>query len=778
MFFLEHIWIIPLLPAFGAAMMLFFGRKLSGIPPKPRWNPAAHDAQGSHEADAHGHDSAVAHQASHAAHGAADSHAHDAHGVHEQHAWVNAICVGVVVVAFLFAVGAVWNYTQVWTVAHPGQPFEKVVYNWLGSSDTGTTFVTKTGAAAAFKAEAGFLLDPLSSIWLLFVTGVGMLIHIYSTGYMSHEGGYYRFFGYLNLFMFSMLTLILGNNYVLMFVGWEGVGLCSYLLIGFYFHRHSASTAANKAFITNRVGDGGVILGTMTVFWLFGTVKFTAVTEMARSGMFHTGDSWITFATLMLFVGACGKSAQFPLYVWLPDAMEGPTPVSALIHAATMVTAGVYMVARSNALFSLAPETMTIVAVVGCFTAIFAASIGLVQNDIKRVLAYSTVSQLGYMFLALGVGAYAAGVFHVFTHAFFKALLFLGSGSVIHAMSGEQDMRNMGGLSSKIPVTYKTMLIGTITIAGFPPLAGFFSKDEILWQAFSAHGGQFRVLWAVGYITALMTSFYMFRLMYLTFWSPKRISHEVEHHLHESPKSMTGPLVILAVCSCLAGLLGVPHALGGVNRFERFLEPVFVAESAAVPATHAMAEGAPMEHAGMVENPAEKAEHTSPVEYALMVASIAAAAVGLYLAGRAYKNAGKGYKEPINTAIPALYRTLLNKWYVDEAYDYVFTGRRPIEGDMRLGVMGLGNALWSVDANVVDGGVNGAGWLTRTVGWLSAQWDKYAIDGILVNGPAVVTRMFSYPVRLVQWGLVQWYALVMVVGLAGFALYYLVRLAH
>jgi NADH-quinone oxidoreductase subunit L len=556
------------------------------------------------------------------------------------------------------------------------------------------------------------------------------------------------------------------------------VGLCSYLLIGFYFLRHSASTAANKAFITNRVGDAGVILGTMTIFWMFGTVNFHQVTEMARSGAFHIGNPWITFATLMLFVGACGKSAQLPLYVWLPDAMEGPTPVSALIHAATMVTAGVYMVARSNALFSLAPETMKVVAVVGCLTAIFAASIGLVQNDIKRVLAYSTVSQLGYMFLALGVGAFTAGVFHVFTHAFFKALLFLGSGSVIHAMSGEQDMRFMGGLAKKIPVTYKTMLIGTIAIAGFPPLAGFFSKDEILWQAFSAQGGAFRVLWVLGFITALMTSFYMFRLMYLTFWSPKRISHEAEHHLHESPKTMTVPLVILAICSIFAGFLGVPHALGGINRFERFLEPVFVAESAETPAGHhAKAEGEHVTQAATAA-PAKEAEHTDSTEYVLMVASVAAAAVGLYLAGRAYKKADKGYREPINVAAPAVYRTLYNKWYVDEAYDYLFTGRRKLGDHIRLGVMGLGDGLWAFDSAIVDGGVNGAGWITRTLGTLSSLWDKYVIDGVCVNGPAVVTRLFSAPVRYLQWGLVQWYALVMVVGLFGFALYYAVHWAR
>jgi NADH-quinone oxidoreductase subunit L len=768
MFFLEHIWIIPLLPAFGAAMMFFFGRKLSGIEPPVR----TAGAHGTHEADPHGPSPAVTHHDPHAAHGPVDSHVgggHDLHGVHEEHSFVSAICVGVVVLAFLFSVGAVWNYTHAWSAAHPGQPFETIVYNWLGSDDLGTTYTTYTGAPAEFKAEAGFLLDPLSSIWLLFVTGIGMLIHIYSMGYMGHEGGYYRFFGYLNLFMFSMLTLILASNYVMMFVGWEGVGLCSYLLIGFYFHRHSASTAANKAFITNRIGDAGMLLGTFTIFWLFGTANFRQVTEMARSGMFHTGDGWITFATLMLFVGACGKSAQFPLYVWLPDAMEGPTPVSALIHAATMVTAGVYMVARSNALFTLAPESMKVVAVVGCITAIFAASIGLVQNDIKRVLAYSTVSQLGYMFLALGVGAFAAGVFHVFTHAFFKALLFLGSGSVIHAMSGEQDMRNMGALWHKIPTTAKTMLVGTLAIAGAPPLAGFFSKDEILWQTFSRESHAYLVLWILAFITAMMTSFYMFRMIYLTFGSQPRMSHEVEHHIHESPKSMTIPLIVLALGSIGAGWLGIPHALGGSNRFEAFLQPVFSAEAHQFRAEGETAQLAAGEH--------EKEEPTQPMEYLLMVASVGAALAGWTLAKRAYSRAREGYAEPIQQATPTLYGWLYNKWYVDETYDYLFTGRKKV-GHVRLGVMGLGDALWAVDAKVVDGGVNGAGWMTRTLGWLSSQWDKYVIDGLLVNGLAVLSKLLSVQVRLLQWGLVQWYALVMVVGLAGFTVYYLVSLGH
>jgi len=693
MLFLDNIWLIPLLPALGAAIMFFFGRKL-------------------------------------------------------QKSSVNAVCVGVVVLAFVFACGTVLQYNS-WSAANNHQPYEKVLYTWLGTGTGHLNFVKQDGSQAAFQADAGFLIDPLSGIWLLFVTGVGMLIHIYSTGYMAHEGGYYRFFGYLNLFMFSMLTLILANNYVLMFVGWEGVGLCSYLLIGFYFQRKSASDAANKAFIVNRIGDAGFILGMFFIAWLCGSLRYINVNAFAHAGNYSAETlKYITAATLLLFVGACGKSAQLPLYVWLPDAMEGPTPVSALIHAATMVTAGVYMVARSNALFVLAPTSMTVVAIVGALTAIFAASIGLVQNDIKRVLAYSTVSQLGYMFLALGVGAFAAGVFHVFTHAFFKALLFLGAGSVIHAMSGEQDMRNMGALASKIPITYRTMLFATLAIAGIPGLAGFFSKDEILWQAWKFNPA----LWVIGFATALMTSFYMFRLIYLTFWSPSRVtSHEVEHHIHESPKSMTVPLMILAFFAVTAGYLGVSPSLGGSNHFEKYLEPVFI------------------NHTEAAETPAE--EGSRGLEWGLMLLSVGVAFGGWFAASRCYKNADKGYVEPIAAVSAPAYKVLLNKYYVDEGYDYLFTGRRKL-GNVRLGAMGLGEASSWFDAHVVDGAVNAAGWLTRLTATISSWWDKWVIDGIGVNGPAIVARMLSYPARLFEWGLVQWYALVMTAGLVGFVFYY------
>jgi NADH-quinone oxidoreductase subunit L len=710
MLFLSHIWLIPLLPAFGAAVMFFFGRSLKKTT-------------------------------------------------------VNAICVGTIVLAFLMACGAVSQYTT-WssTAEHYHQPYQTILYTWLGTDTGHLNYVTHDGPLAPFQADAGFLLDPLSSIWLLFVTGVGMLIHIYSTGYMAHEGGYYRFFGYLNLFMFSMLTLILANNYVLLFVGWEGVGLCSYLLIGFYFHRKSASDAAAKAFIVNRIGDAGFLLGMFFIAWYFGSLRFTDVTTLARSGHFAIGDPIITAATLLLFVGACGKSAQLPLYVWLPDAMEGPTPVSALIHAATMVTAGVYMVARSNALFVLAPKSMLVVAIVGALTAIFAASIGLVQNDIKRVLAYSTVSQLGYMFLALGVGAFAAGVFHVFTHAFFKALLFLGAGSVIHAMSGEQDMRNMGDLHRRIPVTHLTMGIATLAIAGIFPFAGFFSKDAILWETWSREGGAYRFLWYIGYATALMTAFYMFRLMYLTFHGHPRMSHETEHHIHESPASMTVPLVVLALCAIVAGWLGWPHSLGGSDRFTKFLEPVFAGEARVLQEQGRTSQ--------LVQGLQE--EHNTRTEWLLMVLSVGAAGLGWGMAWRSYRHADKGYTEPIAAAAPPVYNVLLNKYYVDEGYDYVFTGRRKL-GKVRLGVLGLGAASAWFDINVVDGAVNAAGWITRLTATISSWWDKWIIDGIGVNGPAIFARMLSYPARMFEWGLVQWYALVMTAGLVGFVFYYVYR---
>jgi NADH-quinone oxidoreductase subunit L len=477
----------------------------------------------------------------------------------------------------------------------------------------------------------------------------------------------------------------------------------------------------------------------MLIVVTFGTLDFYPITEVARSGRFAVGDGMITAICILLFIGATGKSAQIPLYVWLPDAMEGPTPVSALIHAATMVTAGVYMVARSNALYVLSPMALALVAAIGAATAIWAASIGLVQNDIKRVLAYSTISQLGYMFLACGVGAFAAGVFHLMTHAFFKALLFLGSGSVIHALSGEQDMRRMGALWRKIPTTAKTMLAATLAISGAPLLSGFFSKDEILWQAFASPYGN-RLLWIVGVLTAGLTAFYMFRLFFLTFAGSSRVPHEVEHHIHESPTSMTVPLICLAVGAVGAGYVGWPKVLGGSDWFGKFLDPVF-------------------------ENPNRlpMLDHTWTLEFGLMLLSVAVAMVGFFVAYRWYAKRPE-IPARVAAAAGAGYRILLNKYYVDELYDALFVNR----------AKDLGSALAAFDLGVVDGGVNGVGWLGRMSGELSRLWDTWVIDG-LVNVLAFLVKVLSYPVRVLQTGLLQSYAWFITLGVLIFMFYYLVH---
>ncbi len=513
-YFLGHLWLIPLFPLATAALMLFFGKRLPKI-------------------------------------------------------GVSVLCVGSVGLSFIYAVGAV---SQLLAADPERRVAQQILFEWL----TPGAMQMSGGHLVRFVADWGFLLDPLSAVMVLVVTGVGFLIHVYSVGYMGHEGGYYRFFGYMNLFMFAMLTLVLANNLLLMFVGWEGVGLCSYLLIGFYFLKKSASDAGKKAFIVNRIGDAGFLLGLLLTAVTLGTIRFTSLglpesagysgilqslEAAVHAGTLVYGAPVLTAIALLLFVGAAGKSAQIPLYVWLPDAMEGPTPVSALIHAATMVTAGVYMVVRMNAVYQLAPFALDVVAVIGAVTAVFAASMALVQNDIKKILAYSTISQLGYMFLALGVGAFAAGIFHLMTHAFFKALLFLGAGSVIHAMSGEQDLRKMGGLWNKIPTTARTFLIATLAISGVFPFAGFFSKDEILGRAMDRYFS----LWLIGFITAGMTAFYMFRLFFLAFSGYSRADEHVEKHVHESPPSMTVPLMVLAGLSIVGGWIGWPGSLGGEN---------------------------------------------------------------------------------------------------------------------------------------------------------------------------------------------------------------------
>jgi NADH-quinone oxidoreductase subunit L len=733
--FLDQIWLIPLFPLFGAALMLLVGKLLD---PQPESQVAI--VPGVEPVWEHGHDHGHTPHHEHHAH----DHRHDDHG-HGHHSsplktLINIICPGMVLLSFIFSGGAVWQLAQQTQRIH-----QVIQFTWI----PGMPFHMANGQLATFQADWGFLLDPLSSVMILVVTGIGFLIHVYSTGYMAHDNGYYRFFGYLNLFVFFMLMLVLANNYVLLFVGWEGVGLCSYLLIGFYFHKKSAADAGKKAFVVNRVGDAGFVLGMLLMLSVLGTVRFTDVNAILRSGHFTpeiAGFGVLGVMSVLMFFGATGKSAQIPLYVWLPDAMEGPTPVSALIHAATMVTAGVYMVARSAALFQLTPSTSTVVATVGAFTAILAATIALVQNDIKRVLAYSTVSQLGYMFLALGVGAYWVAIFHLFTHAFFKALLFLCSGSVIHAMSGEQDMRHMGGLKDKIPITHWTMFIGSVAIAGIPGLAGFFSKDEILWQAYSSPLGS-KFLYIIGLVTAGLTAFYMWRMMNLTFYGKSRVKPEVAAHIHESPASMTVPLSLLAIGSVIAGWLGVPKVwtiFGESWRgFEHWLEPSFA--SAAVEA-------------------AKEGAHDASLEWTLMGVSVAIAIVGIVVARYFYYNKPE-IPDTIEKSIKPLHALCYNKWYVDEIYDFLF-----VNGLCKGGGLFLG----SFDRNVVDGGVNGAGWLTRFTSTVSMWWDTWIVDG-LVRFTAFFVKMLSYPVCILQSGRVQTYAFFVVAGVLVMFGYYIVR---
>jgi len=689
-YFLEHLWLIPLFPLATASLMLLVGRRL-------------------------------------------------------RKSAVSLFCVGSVGVSSAYALGAV---TQLLSAPPENRVVQHILFEWLAPGQ----MLLSSGQVVPFTADWGYLLDPLSSVMVLVVTGVGFLIHVYSIGYMGHEGGYYRFFGYMNLFMFSMLTLVLANNMLLMFVGWEGVGLCSYLLIGFYFLKKSASDAGKKAFIVNRIGDAGFILGILLTAVTFATIRFTSAgltDTAANSGILQAldgalsahalaaGAPVLTTIALLLFVGATGKSAQIPLYVWLPDAMEGPTPVSALIHAATMVTAGVYMVVRMNAIYRLAPLAMDVVAVIGVVTAIFAASMALVQNDIKKVLAYSTISQLGYMFLALGVGAFAAGIFHLMTHAFFKALLFLGAGSVIHAMSGEQDIQKMGGLWGEIPVTARTFFVATLAIAGIPPLAGFFSKDEILGRAFERHPA----LWIVGFITAGMTAFYMFRLVFLTFFGYSRADNHAQKHIHESPRTMTIPLMILAVLSVVGGWIGWPASLFGSNQFEKFLEPV-------------------MSSAGATES-AKAVQESSTTEYFLMLASIAIAVAGIWVAYEFYRTK-RFAPELVAGKMKGFYRVLFHKYYVDEIYDALFVNR----------TKDLGTLLGQIDAKVIDGvGVDGTGWLARFGSTLSMWWDKWIIDGLL-NFGAKFTQLLSFPIRFLQTGTFSTYALLILVGLAILLAYY------
>ncbi|MHB1399150.1 MAG: NADH-quinone oxidoreductase subunit L [Trichloromonadaceae bacterium] len=583
------------------------------------------------------------------------------------------------------------------------------------------------------QVDWGFLLDPLSALMIMVVTGVGSLIHLYSIGYMHGEEGFYRFFSYLNLFCFSMLMLVLGNNALVMFVGWEGVGLCSYLLIGYYFHKKSAGDAAKKAFVVNRIGDFGFLLALFILFWTLGsehgiwTVNFVEIAEHGH--LLGAGSVVVTTITLLFFLGATGKSAQLPLYTWLPDAMEGPTPVSALIHAATMVTAGVYMIGRMNGLFAMAPTTMMVIAIVGAATAIFAASIGFAQNDIKRVLAYSTVSQLGFMFMAMGVGAFTAGIFHLMTHAFFKACLFLGSGSVIHGMhhalhhahlhDDPQDMRNMGGLRKFMPITWATFGISCLAIAGMPFFSGFFSKDEILWWAFASTRGIFLV-YVVGAIAAFMTAFYMFRCLYMTFHGAQRTNPKAKGHIHESPWVITVPLIVLAALATVGGLVGIPHPIDIFhvgNKLTEFLAPVF------------------QQSQQMYQIEAHGAAST---EIMLMVLSVLIGLAGIAGATVMYKK-NPELPAKFTAKFATLHRIVLNKWYVDEIYDALF-----VNPTKRLGTF-----LWKgFDVKVVDG---------------------------IVNGVASIVNLLSRGLRYTQSGLMHNYALTMVLGMIGIVAFYVLQ---
>lgn len=593
--------------------------------------------------------------------------------------YVSYQACGSVFISFLVSVISFAGLLQ---IPHESYPLVQNLFPWIHSG--------------SFVANFSLQFDPLSAIMALVVTGVGLLIHIYSAGYMAEDWGYSRYFTYLNLFTFAMLILVMASNMVLMFVGWEGVGLCSYLLIGFWFEKHSAANAGKKAFIVNRVGDAGFILGMLFLFLQVGSTEFGKINQALADG--SLGPGMITLIALLLFVGATGKSAQIPLYVWLPDAMEGPTPVSALIHAATMVTAGVYMVSRMNYLYSLSELASLVVASIGALTAIFAATMALTQNDIKRVLAYSTISQIGYMFIGCGVGAYAAGMFHLYTHAFFKSLLFLAAGSVMHALSGELDMRRMGGLKKYLPVTYPTFLIGAVAISGVPFFSGFFSKDAILTQAF-AQGKYF--IWALGVLGAVLTAFYMFRLIFLTFYGEERVEERVRKHIHESPKVMTIPLILLAFFSVIAGYIGLPVVLGEkANLFFRFLEPTIK----------------------IVHEP-----HLNlSTEWMLILISVFVSLTGIYVAYVFYLKSPLIPHKLVST-FPRIYKVLYNKYYVDEAYAAVFV--KPL-------VIGSEKIYNQFDLKVIDGAVNGSasatGFLSKILSYLQTGLIKdYALIFLL-----------------------------------------------
>jgi NADH-quinone oxidoreductase subunit L len=596
--------------------------------------------------------------------------------------WIGTLSVGA---SFLVALSI---FVQLIGMDPAARSVQKIVYTWMLSGE--------------LNVPIGFLVDPLSMIMMLVVSGVGCIIHAYSIGYMHGEIGFRRYFAYLNLFVFNMLILVSANNFLLMFVGWEGVGLCSYLLIGYYYEKKSASDAGKKAFVVNRVGDFGFLIGMFLIFMTFGTFNYLDVFSAAQERL-SQGGLMVTLITLLLFVGATGKSAQIPLYTWLPDAMEGPTPVSALIHAATMVTAGVYMVARCSVLFAMAPVSMTVVAITGGATAFFAATIGMTQFDIKRVLAYSTISQLGYMFMACGVGAFASGIFHLMTHAFFKALLFMAAGSVMHAMAGELDMRKMGNLRKKLPYTHWTYLFGTLAIAGLFPFAGFFSKDEILYYAFERSPG----FWAIGAVAAVITSFYMFRSVFMTFYGRSRVDPETAHHLHESPPIMTVPLIILAFLSLVGGFVGIP-IFPGLHAFGDFIGPVFAPAKA------------------IIDHGSHHA-HNVTLELFLIGASLTIAVIGLIIAWKMYIT-DPALPDRFIQAFPTVHKLIYNKYWMDEVYDVLFVNS----------IVNFSRFLWKA-------------------------FDEAVIDGI-VNGTAALVRGWGTVSRWLQTGLVKDYAFTFLVG--------------
>src|SRR5262245_43220340 len=652
---------------------------------------------------------------------------------------VAVVACGTVLGSLVVSVGAVWGLGSL-PASLPGLEVDaaahrvtQTVWTWL--------VLGPEGEGGGLRVDWTYVLDPLSAVMLLVVTGVGFLIHVYAVGYMGEEApqAYGRFFAYLNLFMAMMLTLVLGGSLPVVFVGWEGVGLCSYLLIGYYYDRMfdaksgmTCADAGRKAFIVNRVGDMGFMLGMLLLLGTTGTLEVQGILK-AVPGL---GAGVATAAALLLFFGACGKSAQIPLYVWLPDAMAGPTPVSALIHAATMVTAGVYVMCRMAPLLMASPEAMLVVAVVGSLTAVFAASMGLAQTDIKKVLAYSTVSQLGYMMLAVGVGAFGAGIFHLMTHAFFKALLFLGAGSVIHALSGEQDIMKMGGLERHLPRTHVTFLVATLAISGIFPLSGFFSKDEILYKAWLRHPA----FWAVGVLGAFMTAFYMTRLYLLVFRGRERFGDETRHHLHESPPVMTVPLTALAVLSFAGGWIGLPAVFGVPNLLERWMAPVLAA-AAGPAAVHAAAA-----HAG-------EGAHSAGLEFGLMALSLLVAIAGIALGWHLYERR-PDLPGLIATRVRRVHDVVYNKYFVDELY-----GRIVLTPYYAL----CHAAAWA-DRWIVDGAVNVAGYLTLGSSYASVGFDVGVVDG-LVNLTGRMVRGGSKALRMIQTGVVQSYATAMVLGL-------------